>query len=135
MSISLQSLDTIAITTAVAGSVVDIGSIPPGTRHITVHANFVYGSGGTSAKFYLQTSVDGGNTWYDVAALAHTTASLRRIISIDAVAGGSVSTALDGALTDNTKIDGLVGDRLRIKYTTVGTYADDTTCKIDLAFR
>lgn len=135
MAIGTDSVAAIAITTAVSGVTADIGIFPAGTKHITLHSNFTYGSGGTSAKFYLQSSADGGTTWFDVASLAHTTASLRRIVSLDLEAAGALATAQDAALTDNTKLDGLAGDRLRLKYTTVGTYAGSTTYKLDIVYK
>jgi len=135
MATDTLSLDSIAITAAAADVVVGIGKVPPGTKHITLHSNFTYGSGGTTAKFYLQSSADGGVTWFDIAALAHTTASLRRIISIDLEVAGALATAADGTLADNTKIDGIGGDRLRLKYTTVGVYAGSSTYKLDLIYR
>lgn len=135
MSINSTSVPLITITTAVSGTVVSIGLVPAGTKHVLIHSNFDYGSGGTSAKFYLQSSADGGTTWFDVASLAHTTADLRRVVSLDCTAAGTLATAQDAALTDNTKLDGLLGDRLRLKYTTTGTYAGSTTYKFDLVYR
>jgi hypothetical protein len=134
MAILTQSIPSIDITAGVANTVVDIGMMPPGTKHISIHSNFTYGSGGTTAKFYLQSSIDGGTTWFDVVALAHTTASLRRGISIALDVAGALVTATDTTLADNTKIDGIAGDRMRLKYTTVGTYAT-TTYKMDLEYR
>lgn len=135
MAIGTYSVPSIAVTTAVTNSTTDIGMVPAGTKHINIHSNFTYGSGGTTAKYYLQTSMDGGTTWLDLAALAHTTASLRRVISLDLEVAGALATATDAALTDNTKIDGIAGDRLRLKYTTVGTYAGGTTYKLDITYR
>lgn len=134
MAIGTQSLTSIDVAAAVANIVVDIGTVPTGTKHITIHSNFTYGSGGTTAKYYLQSSADGGVTWFDLVALAHTTASLRRVISLDLEAAGALATVTDTTLADNTKIDGIAGDRLRLKYTTVGTYAT-TTYKMDLVYR
>lgn len=134
MAIKTNTLAQISITTAVTGSTVDIGKVPAGTKHILVHSNFTYGSGGTAAKFYLQSSADEGVTWFDVACLAHTTSSLRRIVSTTLDVDGTLTTASDGALTDNTKLTGLCGDRLRLKYTTTGTYAS-TTYDMVLTYR
>lgn len=135
MAIQTKELAQIAITAAVAGTTTDIGVLPAGAKHLTIHSNFVYGSGGTSAKFYLQSSADGGDTWFDILCLAHTTSSLRRVVSIDLDAPGTLTTASDGALTDNTKLEGLCGDRLRLKRTTVGTYAGTTTFALSITVR
>ena len=44
-------------------------------RNLTLQANSVYGSGGTSVDAYVQTTLDGGATWFDIAELRFTTAS------------------------------------------------------------
>jgi len=125
------------ITTAVAGST----SAPRRFRRqgldmpraMLCQGTFVYGSGGTSGTFWVQTSLDGGLTWADVFAFGVTTASLRQIMNI--VAGTpklAPITLTDGALTVNTAIDALIGDLWRVKWTTVGTYAGNTQMSIDL---
>lgn len=119
---------------AAGTTTIDIGRLPDGAKHISLQANFTYGSGGTTFKAYLQTSFDGGSTWTDIASLAHATTSLRRAVGLDLEVAAVVTTATDATLTDNTKVDGLCGQLLRIKHVTVGTYAD-STCKFDLYYR
>ena len=41
-------------------------------------------------------------------------------------------TPTDGSLAANTCKDGLLGNMYRAKYTTTGTYAANTTVRIDL---
>jgi hypothetical protein len=41
-------------------------------------------------------------------------------------------TPTDGTLAANTCKDGLLGNMYRAKYTTTGTYAGNTTVRIDL---
>jgi hypothetical protein len=43
--------------------------------------------------------------------------------------------AKDGTLTANTAKDGVIGNWIRVKYTTLGTYAGGTTIQIDVASR
>lgn len=134
MAINTQTLAPITI--AAAGTyVVDIGLMPEGTGHISAQCNFAYGAGGTTAKFYLQNSFDGGTTWMDVVSFAHTTAALNRVVSLNVRTGTAISTVTDGTLTDNTKVEGLMGDRLRLKYIVAGTYSGATTANIGLFFR
>jgi len=99
---------------------------------LVLQCNFTYGSGGTTAKVWVQTSFDGGATWVDIANFAHTTASLRRLYAND-IAGGptTIYTATDGTLADNTSQEGLIGDQLRVKFTSTGTYAGGTTIRVD----
>lgn len=83
---------------------------------------FDYGSGGTTAKYYVQTSLDGGSTWFDIACLAYATADLTKVTVV--YGDGYDGTALtDGSLADNTVMHGLIGDMLRVKQVIAGTYA------------
>ncbi len=134
MAINQQTLAQIAIAAA-GTNVVDIGLMPDGTRHVSMSCKFTYGSGGTTAKFFLQTSFDGGTTWMDVVNFAHTTASLNRSVSLNIGTGTAISTLSDGTLADNTKVEGIMGDRLRLKYIVAGTYGGSTTADIGLFFR
>lgn len=120
---TITSAVTAEVTTPVAGLV--------GMQSVSMQATFAWGSAGTTAKAWVQTSFDGGTTWVDIACFAFTTAVARTVHSLranTAVAANYVAT--DGSLADNTIKDGLLGDRLRVKYTTTGTYADDTTLAI-----
>jgi hypothetical protein len=103
-----------------------------GMTYLTAIGKFVYGSGGTTAKFWIQTSLDGGVTWFDIINFAYTTASATKVSSCTAyIAPASQGFApSDAALADNTIIQGTLGDRLRVKYTTTGTYGGSTTISI-----
>jgi hypothetical protein len=102
-------------------------------QNLAVQCNFTYGSGGTSADAYVQTSVDGGATWIDVAQCHFTTSSLRELYNVTAMTPVTTAyTATDGTMTANTAKDGLLGSRYRVKYTTAGTYAGGTTLAIDV---
>lgn len=132
---SATNLLTATITTAGAGVVGTAVQFMPGSPpNLSIQCNFTYGSGGTSADFYVQTSLDGGSTWTDVAECGFTTASARKIYNVSTNTGGTAAlTATDGSLTANTAIaQGVLGPRLRVKYTTVGTYAGNTTIKVDV---
>jgi len=96
-------------------------------KSLEIQCDFTYGSGGTTVKVWVQTSFDAGTTWVDIANFAHTTASLRRLYNLSALTPvTTVYTATDGTLADNTAKDGLIGDQLRVKMTTTGTYAGGT---------
>lgn len=117
------------ITTAVTGST---GVVAPvdGLRDLFLEAIFTYGSGGTTAKFWIQTRTKGG-TWRDVANFAFTTASATKWSKLSIViALAAARTASDAALADDTILDGFLGDEIRVKYTTTGTYAGGTSIKI-----
>jgi hypothetical protein len=115
---------TTAVTqTATLADAVDLAS----QRGVLLQANFGYGSGGTSVTAYVQTSADGGTTWYDVAAFEFTTSSAVKLFNLRAQTPvTSIATPTSGALTANTSVDGLLGDRLRVLWASVGTYSTTT---------
>jgi hypothetical protein len=127
----LTLLPTTTITTAVSAGVGTASTELLGMVSLSLQAVFVYGSGGTSAKFWVQTSLDFGTTWFDIAcfAFATTTATaIHSVRSLTAVAANYTPTSK--TLADNTIKDGLLGCCLRVSYTTTGTYAGGTTIAI-----
>lgn len=125
-----------AITTAQTGTTpgnggaAGVGNLA-GVVAVELQMVFTYGSGGTNATAYVQTSFDGGVTWFDIASFQATTASLQKVCNVSAVAASAApATPTDGSLTANTKNEGLIGDRLRVKLTTTGTYAGGTTMAV-----
>lgn len=118
------------ITTAVSIVAVDFGDIPDFTKGLTIEAVFTRGSGGSSTKAYVQTTIDGTN-WVDIACFAFTTSSARKVCNLRAnTPVTTIATPTDGTLTDNTVVDGVIGIKLRTKYVTTGTYADSTSLVI-----
>jgi len=120
------------ITTAVTGTTTTPETVMAGMKYLCVEAQFTYGSSGTTAKVWVQTSLDGGVTWIDVMNFAFTTASASKVSAVvtsTALAAGATPT--DGTLADNTIVSGLLGDRVRLKYTTTGTYAGGTSLRVD----
>lgn len=110
------------ITTAVTAQVGPAFKFPYGRAH-SLTASFVFaGTGGTSADAYLQTSYDGGETWADIANF-HTTAAATKLINLSSLTPVTTQvTPTDGSLAANTAVDGIIGDQLRVKYTSVGTW-------------
>ena len=124
-------LPSTAITTAVTGATGTVFADLEGMKYIAVQAIFDYGSGGTTAKFYLQTSFDGGTTWTDITSWSLTTSDATKFHVVKSPTAVVANQGIqDAALAANTILDGVFGDRLRVKYTTVGTYVG-TTVKID----
>ena len=88
---------------------------------------FAYGSGGTAIKAYLQTSLDGGTTVVDIACVVFGTASEVAALNLSALTPKTTAIVpTDGALSDDTALDGILGDRLRLKVVSTGTYAGST---------
>ena len=123
MNETITAAQTASTKTAVAG-------VARATA-IALECIFTYGSGGTTAKAWVQTSFDGGTTWVDIANFAHTTASASRAYNLSALTPiTTVYTVTDGTLADSTCKDGLIGDQLRVKFTSTGTYGGSTSVKI-----
>jgi hypothetical protein len=130
MTILLNTGVTTAVTAAVTGTVEMFGSSRP--RSLALQGTFTYGSGGTSADAYVQTSFDAGSTWSDVANFHFTTSSQRFLFNLSSLTPVTTeATPSDGSLASNTCNDGMLGPLWRVKYTTVGTYAASTTLRVD----
>jgi hypothetical protein len=118
------------ITTAgtVVSGILQCRLIPP---LISFQAALAYGSGGTSINAYVQTSLDGGLTWNDVASFGFTTASARSVMSIINAAALTPVTLTDGALAAGTALN-IFGSQWRTKTVSVGTYAGNTSLSVFL---
>ena len=96
-----------------------------GMTAVTLAFRLAYGSGGTSVKAYVQTSLDQGNIWIDIATIAFFTVSEHQVVNLSGLTPKTTPvTPSDGALTDDTCVDGVLGDRLRTKIVITGTYAN-----------
>lgn len=126
-----RTLVSETITTALTGVVRGSGGGFYAAKGLIVEARFVYGSGGTTVKAYLQTSLDGGVNWMDFMAFAFATASARKVMAIQRAAIAAAVTPGDAVLTDDTAIN-VLGEHIRAKLTTVGTYAGGTQLIINI---
>lgn len=103
-----------------------------GMTYLGIHAIFLYGAGGTTVKLWIQTSFDGGTAWVDVINFAFTTAAGTKTASVStSVTGGTAPVAVtDATAADNAIVNGVLGDRVRIKYITTGTYSGATSLAV-----
>lgn len=125
LSVTLGS----AVANAVSGTITGLDD------RVIVGAGmtFAYGSGGTAGTAYLQTSPDSGVTWFDVAGFSFGTASVKCYATLGQPAFGTATfAATDGALGGGTVAAIPVGERARIKYSNIGTYAGTTTLNVFL---
>jgi hypothetical protein len=132
----IKDLASVAVTAPLTGSVVtqsvdaqgqSVAYVDrlEGMLAAAIEFRLAYGSGGTTVKAYLQTSFDQGQTWFDIACAAFTTSSAVKLINLSALTPKTTQvTPTDGSLTDDTCVDGLIGDRLRVKVTSTGTYVN-----------
>ena len=126
-------LPTTTIHDAVTGVVTDpiIGLV--GMTYLAVQTTFVYGAGGTSVDAWIQTSLDAGVSWIDVMNFHFTTATGTKVSAVvTSTALAAAVTPGDAALGANTILSGLLGDRVRAKYTSTGTYTGANTLTIDM---
>ena len=121
---SASDLSITAAATTVCTPIIGL----TGLQSLTVSLRLAYGSGGTAVKAYLQTSLDGGNTWDDVACWAPSNGNAAKRWNFSALTPVTTPvTPTDGAMTDNTAQDGLLGARVRLKVVSTGTYGGNTT--------
>lgn len=126
------------ITTAVTASVTTPEQFRDGNpESAIIQGTFTYGSGGTTADAWVQTSIDEGGTWIDVANFHFLLASKRFLFNLSALTSVTTqnSTTTDGTMAANTSLDGFLGPLWRVKYTTTGTYAGGTILRVDVAPR
>lgn len=120
---SLGDIQITAAGTQVGDPVTDLD----GMLAMAASLRLAYGSGGTSVKAYLQTSLDQGTTWIDIACVVFGTAAEHAVLNFSALTPKTTQVVpSDGALTDDTAVDGILGDRVRLKVVSVGTYAGST---------
>lgn len=134
MQETLAILPALTLTTALTGSTpAGAGGVAAKAGRVealALQAVFTYGSGGTTCKAWVQTSLDGGTTWFDIASFAFTTASATRMYNLTDAAVTAIATPGDAALADNTSVNGFLGPLFRVKITSTGTYAGSTTLTI-----
>lgn len=98
---------------------------------LTLQATFVYGSAGTTCKAWIQTSLDDGATWNDVACFSFLQANKRAVAAVNnfqaAGSGTDVVIPTDATLAADKVVNGILGNRIRVKITSTGTYDPDTT--------
>lgn len=133
---ALSQLDgesDVTITAAASYACDEIDDLD-GLTAVTISSRFAYGSGGTTARLYIQTRF--GGIWVDIACMLFATASAHRIVNLSGLTPKTTAvTPTDGALTDDTCLDGCLGDALRAKIVTVGTYAGTTLMIVRAAVR
>lgn len=122
--------------TTIAAAVGPIATTPvtklAGMDYLGVMAVFLYGAGGTTVKAWIQTSFDGGTLWVDVINFAFTTAAAKftAAVSTNITAGAAPVAVTDGTAADNAVVNGVLGDRVRVKYLTTGTYTGATSLAV-----
>lgn len=136
---SLGDVALAAINAATAATVVTSGvdgvaylDDLDGILSATIQANFNWGSGGTTLKAIIETTLDDGTTWVEVARFAFTTASAAKVANLSALTPVTTVYA-PTTLSDDAVKDGILGPRWRARILTTGTYAGNTSLALRLA--
>ncbi len=97
---------------------------------VLLHAKVVVAAGGGECDAYVQTRI--GDSWIDVADFHATTSSLERAFNLSTrTPVTTIATPTSGTITDNTAVDGLIGDLLRVKLVTSGSaYTGASSIKV-----
>lgn len=97
-----------------------------GMLAMTAQLRLAYGSGGTTVRAFLQTSLDQGASALDIACVLFDTASEVEVMNFSALTPKGLTAPTDGTLADDTVVDGILGDRVRLKVISTGTYGGST---------
>jgi hypothetical protein len=107
-----------------------------GMTAVTISARLAYGSGGTTVTVYVQTSIDQGTTWIDIASILFGTASEHQVLNLSGLTPKTTfATPTDGSLTNDTAVDAILGDRLRCKVVSTGVYSGSTVLSVRASVR
>lgn len=96
-----------------------------GMSRLTLSARLAYGSGGTTIIAVVQTSLNQGTTWIDIARFDFATAGLEKVMNLTTNTSlTSPYTVID--LAAEGGLNNVLGDQLRAVVTSTGTYAGST---------
>lgn len=141
----LYNLGDKAITTALTDAVITESVSASGSSiayrdrldgmlSATIQANFTWGGGGTSVSVRIETSLEQGANWVEVARFQFTTQSAMKLLNI--VAGNEIVAIYQpAALTNDTGKSGIFGTRWRCIISSVGTYTGNTALTVRMAAR
>jgi hypothetical protein len=114
---------------AAATQVGDVVDDLSGALAVTLSARLAYGSGGTSCYAVVETSLDQGVTWVQIARFDFTTSGLQKVMTVSGLTP-RIAAATAGGLAADTALDGTLGDRLRATMVSTGTYAGSTVVSV-----
>ena len=114
---------------AAATQIGDVVDDLSGALAITLSARLAYGSGGTSCYAIVETSLDQGVTWVQIARFDFTTSGIQKMLTVSGLTP-RIAAANAGSLSADTALDGTIGDRLRATVVSTGTYAGSTVLSV-----
>lgn len=100
----------------------------------TISANFTWGSGAGTLKVMIDTTINQGVTWVEVARLAFAAASKESVINLTNAPRTTPYAPAD--LADDSAVDGVLGSRFRARILKGGAaYAGNTGLALRLNAR
>jgi hypothetical protein len=118
---------------AVANVTSDPFEFLDGMAFVILEAKFVRAAGGTTCKVWVQTSLDDGVTWFDIACFAFTTTTGNKLHSVRLDPDVPITPATvpaSATLADDTVLNGVLGNKLRTIRTTTGTYTGASSIQV-----
>lgn len=102
-----------------------------GILAMLVQFRLAYGGSGATIRTYLQTSIDQGFTAIDIACVLFGTAGETPVLNFSAQTPKQTQVVpTDGAMADDTSVDGILGSQFRVKIVSTGTYSGSTTLSV-----
>ncbi len=100
-----------------------------GMTACALSVKFGYGAGGSTSIVVVETSLNQAGSWIEIARFDFATAGAEKVINLSALTPKtSPYTAV--ALSAEGSVDGILGDRLRARVTSTGTYSGSTTASV-----
>jgi hypothetical protein len=142
MNIETYNLGDFQITTAATQTGTIISNLDE-LSTLTISARFQMGSGGATVIARIQTSLNQGSTWIDIARFDFDTVGLEKIYNLTNHSTVTLPASIDSnndvtiispytvvSLDAEGAINGILGDRLRAVVTSTGTYTGSTVLSI-----
>lgn len=89
----------------------------------SLQARLSSAAGGTSISVYIQTSLDQGQSWFDVACVGFTNTAGVQTLNVSGLDKAVPAAPSNLALAPGTVVDGPLGDRLQAIVVSTGTYS------------
>lgn len=134
---AINAATTAAVITSVpdaSGTVVGYLDRLDGMLACSISANLVVAGGGTTVKVIIETSLNQGTTWIEVARIAFTTSSAEKVVNLSGLTPKTTAAAV-ATLSDDACLDGILGDRMRARIITTGTYTGATSLAVRMSAR
>lgn len=140
----IYNLGDATITAALTDTVITAGTSAAGAaqalidrldgmKAVTLYCEMTGGTSGTSIAAVVETSINQGQDWLSIARFEFTNTAGIKVANLSGLLSKAIASYT--ALSTEAVIDGVLGDRLRAKLTTVGVYTANTSISLRAAVR